>query len=302
MKKIFFLSMAALAVVSCSSDKEEAVVEHKLVKATMTAETPETLTRAYLGHIDDEHGVKVIGVKFQLNDAMDVYEFCSYQSGTKYVFTNLQRGDYQSANFTGVWTDDLSSWAAIFPASANNKMVAMSNDAKNGTGNTYEFVIPQNQSTINGPDGGVTYQNEANVMVAARYKKVDVETPTCCLNPVVAYLYFASSEEHVDITSTAGAICGTATCHTTKNTWANWEDFNECATITGSNNSDDKVIHSTGKYMERSKMYEHIVCLLPGSFGVGQLVIGSKANTVARELHHVNMYYLGDIDPATAND
>lgn len=301
MKKIFFLSMAALAVVSCSNDNEETLTERKLVKATMTAETPETLTRAYLGHIDDQNGEKVIGVKFQYQDAMDVYEYCSYTDGTKYVFTNEQKGNYQSANFTGEWSEDLNAWSAIFPSSSNNKMVSMSNDPYSTEGNTYQFVIPQYQKTIVGPDEGVTYEDEANVMVAARYKKEDVETPTCFLAPVVAYLYFASSNKEVEVVSTAGSICGAATCHTTKNTWANWGDFNGCATITGTD-ANAKSIHSTGVYMERSRKYEHIVCLLPGTFEIGKLVVGTKANTVKHTLSHVNMYYLGDIDPATTND
>lgn len=296
MKKVFFASIAILAFVGCSSDNEETVTEPKLVKAVMTAETAEAPTRAYLGHIDDQNGNKVIGVKFQPKDQMDVYEYCSYTGDSKYVFSNIDKGNYQSANFAGVWTDDLRAWAAIFPASSNNKMVSMSNNPLSTEGNTYQFVIPQTQKTIVGPDGGVTYENNANVMVAARYQKEFVETPVCFMAPVVAYLYFASSNENVDITSTAGAICGTATCHTSKNTWSRWEDFHGCATITGTASESNNVIHSKGVYMERSNKYEHIVTLLPGSFASGQLVVGTKANSTNHTLEHVNMYYLGVID------
>lgn len=297
MKKIFFLSMAALAVVSCSSDKEEAVVEHKLVEATMTAETAETSTRAYLGHIDSQDGHKVTGVKFQLGDQMDVYEYCSYQQGTSYVFTcKDEGGNFQSPNFKGFWSEDLSAWTAIFPSSKNNKMIKMTDGEVTNGENIYQFVVPQSQQTIASPDGGVTYKNEANVMVAARYKKEHVETPTCFLSPVVTYLYFASNTQVVTITSGADPICGTAQCKTSTNTWANWSTFeNHCASITGLD-SNAKTITSTGIYTERSGKYEHIVTLLPGSFAAGQLEIGSLKNQNAQTLKIVNMYYLGSID------
>lgn len=296
MKKIFFLSMAAIAVVSCSSDKEEIVTEGKLVEATITAETAETLTRAYLGHIDHQDGHQETGVKFQLGDQMDVYEYCSYANGTSYIFTCKDLGNFQSPNFKGFWSEDRSAWTAIFPSSSNNQMISMTDGDVDYGENLYQFVIPQNQETITSPDGGVTYKNEANVMVAARYKKERVETPTCFLSPVVAYLYFASDQPVVSITSSAGPICGTAQCKTTINTWANWSFFaNHCESITGLE-TNAKTIQSTGIYTTRSSKYEHIVCLLPGTFEAGQLVIGTKSNTEKHELKHVNMYYLGSID------
>ncbi|MCQ2254570.1 MAG: hypothetical protein MJZ29_03660 [Bacteroidaceae bacterium] len=296
MKKFLFISIVALLAASCSNDDEPVITETKYVKAEMKVSAGQTATsRAYLGHIDDDHGSKTIGVKFTRGDKMDIYESCSYQQNTKYVFTNQDQGAYQAANFSGTWTTDEGAWAAIFPSSPSNKMTLLSNDA-NGTGtNIYESVIPQDQTTIGSADGGVTYDNAANIMVAARYKKEVVETPTCFLAPIVCYLYFASRNETVNIVSTAGSISGAVKCTTSKNTWANWENFDGCATISGTDAS-AKTITSHGLYMERSKKYEHIVCMIPGTFEKGQLTIGSLQNNLKQDLKHVHMYYLGAID------
>lgn len=302
MKKLLFLSAVAFFAASCSSDDDQQVITEpttKLVKAEMKVSASQTqTTRAYLGHIDQSTGTKVVGVKFQNGDKMDIFESCSY-SGTKYTFTDDDPAAYQNGNFEGTWSTDNGAWAAIFPSSSSNKMVSMTE-----SGNIYEASIPQSQKTIYGPDKtdtyeSVTYENAANVMVAAKSSKPEEDTPTCFLAPIVCYLYFACSSEDVDIVSTAGPICGTVKCTTNKRSWASWSDFNGCATITGTDSS-AKTIHSKGiKTTRSSNKYEHIVCMIPGTFEANQLAIGSFKNTKQQVLKHVNMYYLGDIDPVT---
>lgn len=291
MKNIIFASIAFLAFASCSNN-DEIVSEPKLVSAKMTTEASESVTRAYLGHIDKGGSQTVIGVKFEIGDMMDVFEACSYSQGQKYIFTDKDHGDYQSANFYGEWTNDLGAWSAIFPSSNSNQMISMADD-----GNIYKTVVPSTQRTIISKDGGVTYEKEANVMVGARYFKEKKETPTCFLSPLVAYLYFASKNQEVDIVSEAGAICGTVQCVTSNNTWASWEDFRDCVTSISGTDATAMTIHSVGQYMERSKKYEHIVCFIPGHFNAGQFKIGdSFVNSKDHDLTHVNMYYFGIID------
>jgi len=294
MKKLLFLSAAALCCASCSSDQEDVVSEKELVNVTFTADSEGAstdATRAYFGSVDGS----TFKVTFESNSTykenMDVFEDASHI--TKRVFKTKDVEDYQSANFSGTWYNDNEAWAAILPCNSGTV-------TKLGTTVDFQVSIPNEQTTVAVLNNTmVSADRAANIMIGAQDRKV---SPTVFLSPICSYLYFYSHSNTVQITSTQ-SICGTTTITGTPYVWNKWEDgpvgggVRGTTTCTGGNS-----IQATGVHVSRTTegydntIYEYIVCIVPGKYPAGSITIKNKTNTKEQDLLPVHLYYLGSVD------
>lgn len=298
MKK-FFIFASSLLFVNCSSNQNEELVEESygLVEVSLGATaTDKGETRAFLGTVEGDE----IGVKFESSDFMDIFD--SYVHEDRHVFRSTLTQDNQSGSFKGRWQDKEEAYAAIFPADPTKQTKV----TLGTTGNTYRIIISDEQESPTINDGHmVSCDRIANVLLGGRATKTYGHG--IFLSPICTYLYFASYNENVTISSTNHNIAGTTIVTTSTKEWEGDQTFAKGLTITCNGT---KSIQATGTHVNRQvpngvtydpRVYEFVVCLVPGSFEAGDLHIGGKTNSVALNLERGHMYKIGTIDTPPAS-
>lgn len=318
MKKYLLFSVAALCLASCSNDNDnnENANKNILTPITVGAETDiaGNTTRSTWGATETAaSGEMSIGVKFEDGEKFDMYELA--EDGTQFdgkqTFTCIDGSNFQSANFTGTWHADGTHWAAVIPSGASNSVTLHENY------NDYNVTIPASQQTSSTTTTYVINEqsitakltcpdNAANVMVAAR---PDHTSATCFFSPVVAYLKFTTSSDisSVIVKSANTIIAGNMFIRTNPDSqyafaWNGWREYVDAVQVITPVSGQSAVHEITATGVSVSGANEYVVCVLPGTYAAGDLVITKtdgtvlKANTKAQTLSAVYLYNLGNID------
>lgn len=301
MKKVFLFVAAAMVLASCAKN------ENELVSVNLGVSTDVNAGSKVLWDVASGN---TIGVKFQVGEKMDVFEYGidGYQT-----FTCRDLDPVQSGNFIGVWHgNNTGNWAAVYPGNGLNSVTMSANYA-----NVYHLNIPNSQTTrsraVNVEEFNidvVSPDSSANVMVGSTK---DHTTRSSFLAPVCAYIHFATDANVNQVTvaatsvafgSHAGTMAGSANLSTSSTSedafWTSWVNFlpfysiNNLSVVT-TNNS----ITVTGHEVTRNgvSLNEYVVCVFPGTYTGLTFSFGTHVKRVngVKTLEPVNLYKLGNI-------
>lgn len=295
-KKILFL-FAAVALVSCSSDNDEiANVTPGRVSVEIDATAGESLTRTYLGSIENNRMM----VPFEPGELAKVFDLQG-----SYDFRCSLPAPQQNGTFKGEWSDTKEEgFAAVIPSTGCSVEFTGEYNIP-----VYTLSIPNTQTTnliLNGTQ--VSYDKGAGYLVAGRAKKysdgVKPKPNAMYFEPVTSYLYFWSKKSTVTITSN-NPIAGTLTVTPVDNNWQGADSAPSAVPTSGIVCTGGNTITATGTKVSRTNypseaptdVYEYIVCIAPGTHELTFQVSGfgskeAKSYTYNKE----ELYYLGCVD------
>jgi len=310
MKKLFFLSLAALALASCSNKEEDILNSQdvKLVDAIINIQIDaDVATRSYLGEVDDKYS---IAHSFEADDKVVISDYAG-----SYDFTVNENG--QSTTLRGKWAevkdDKAKGIIATFP-----KAAVASSLTKNTAGNPvmhFNLKTSQVSRVKKGASvDNITYDTEAGLAFAC----AETKGATLWFCPLVSYLYFYSTKPNCSISCDDQGIAGTYTVtYTGKHGTGTNENDDTYSTAIGLNqyltySASSNTIQCTGQKVAGHKnqfstegygdAYEYVICIKPGTYVANTLHItpsgasGNFHNKADVIFQPSQVYFLGNVD------